>query len=73
MTDIAFSSRNACSDMMTLTLVLTPAKKTFEVMREWRSRYRSRHEQASYTCHERNDLRFPSDEEAEIAKRFWRK
>jgi uncharacterized protein YjiS (DUF1127 family) len=53
-------------------LILAMLRTVFEVAREWRRRYRSRCELASYAHHERSDLGFAADLDAEIAKPFWR-
>ena len=73
MTDIAYSSRSAYSENATLTAILTMAKTAIEVVRRWRHNYRSRRELAMYSHHERNDLSFAADVDAEIAKPFWKK
>ena len=73
MTDVAFSSRSAFSEKATLNMILAMAKMIVEVVREWRHRYRSRQELAMYSHHERNDLSFATDVDAEIAKPFWKK
>ena len=73
MTDIAYSRRSAYSENATLTAILTMAKTAIEVVRRWRHNYRSRRELAMYSHHERNDLSFAADVDAEIAKPFWKK
>jgi uncharacterized protein YjiS (DUF1127 family) len=40
---------------------------------EWRDRYRSRLELASYSHEQRKDLGFSADLDREIAKLFWNK
>ena len=73
MTDITFIGRNGLHGRPTLSLVVTPAKTAFEVLREWQRRYRSRQELALFSYHERNDLPFPDAVDAEIAKPFWKR
>jgi len=73
MPDIAYRSRSASAKNSTLTVILAMAKMSSAVVREWRRRSRSRRELASYSYHERNDLPFAADVDAEIAKPFWRK
>jgi hypothetical protein len=48
MTDITLIGRSGLHDRPTLSLIVTPAKTTFEVLREWRRRYRSRQELAQF-------------------------
>jgi uncharacterized protein YjiS (DUF1127 family) len=72
MTDIAFISRNGLHDRPTLSLIVTPVRTAFEVLREWRRRYRSRQELALFSRHERNDFSLSGDVDAEIAKPFWK-
>jgi uncharacterized protein YjiS (DUF1127 family) len=55
------------------TRILTTAAAAFAVLREWRHRFRSRRELASYSYYERNDLGFAAEVDAEIAKPFWKK
>jgi len=73
MTDIGLIGRNGLHDRCTLSLIVTPAKMTFEVLREWRRRYRSRQELALFSYHERNDLPFLGAVDAEVAKPFWKR
>jgi uncharacterized protein YjiS (DUF1127 family) len=73
MTDIAYSSRSTSPEKATLTSILVMANTIVEIVREWRHRCRSRRELALYSYHERNDLSFAADVDAEIAKPFWRK
>ena len=73
MPDIAYRSRSASAENTTLTAILAMAKMAGAVVREWRRRYRSRRELALYSYHERNDLPFAADVDAEITKPFWRK
>lgn len=48
------------------------AAAAFATLREWRHNYRSRRELAMYSRHERYDLNFCGDVDAEIAKPFWK-
>ena len=73
MTDIAFSGRHSPSHDATPISVFAPVKKGLEVLREWRRRHRTRQELALYSYHERNDLPFAGDVDAEIAKPFWKR
>ena len=73
MTDIAYSSRSGSSEQATLTVILAMAKTVMEAVRNWHHNYRSRRELAMYPHHERNDLNFAAEVDAEIAKPFWRK
>ena len=43
------------------------------VLREWRQNRRERRELASFFAHERYELSFIGDVDAEIAKPFWKK
>ncbi|MEJ2377459.1 MAG: DUF1127 domain-containing protein [Pseudolabrys sp.] len=52
-------------------LILVWAKMAFEVVREWRRRYRSRRELALLSYHERDDIG-AGNANAELAKPFWR-
>jgi uncharacterized protein YjiS (DUF1127 family) len=70
MVDITFSSRNG-SHKPAQILILVWAKVAFDVVREWRRRYRSRGELASLSYHERDDIG-AGDANAELAKPFWR-
>jgi uncharacterized protein YjiS (DUF1127 family) len=72
MTDIAYGSRGASTEKATLDTILALARRTVDVLREWRHRYRSRLELASYSYNERSDLGFAADLDAEIEKPFWR-
>ena len=45
----------------------------YAILREWRHNYRSRRELAAYSHHERKDLQFSAEVDAEIVKPFWRK
>ena len=51
----------------------TIATSACALIGEWRRRYRSRWELASYSFDQRNDLGFAVDLDTEIAKPFWRK
>lgn len=73
MTDLVYSRRSACSKKATLSAIVAMAKMAVEIVREWRHRYRSRRELALYSYHERKDLGFAADIDAEIARPFWRK
>jgi uncharacterized protein YjiS (DUF1127 family) len=73
MTDIALIGRNDSYDKRPLSLIITPAKTAFEVLREWRRRYRTRQELALFSYHERNDVPFAGDVDGEITKPFWKK
>ena len=53
--------------------ILTIAAAACAVLREWRHNYRSRRELASYSRHERHDLSFLGEVDAEISKPFWKK
>jgi uncharacterized protein YjiS (DUF1127 family) len=72
MSNVAWS-RSASYEKAALNAILATAKMAVEVVREWRHRYRSRRELALYSYHERNDLWFAAEVDAEIAKPFWRK
>ena len=70
MTDIALHHhRNSAAASNPILALL---RRTAVVVREWRRRYRSRCELASYSRHERADLGFAAQLDAEIAKPFWR-
>lgn len=70
MTDAALSSRQPGTS--TLTDILGAyAKSVRAVLREWRRRSRSRWELSNY-YHERNDLGFAPELDAELSKPFWR-
>jgi uncharacterized protein YjiS (DUF1127 family) len=73
MTHIAYGSGGASAGKVTLDAILAPANMALDVLREWRRRHRSRLELASYSYHERNDLGFSADWDAEIQKPFWSK
>ena len=73
MTDIAYSFRSSSPKGATLASITAMAKMAVEVLREWRHCYRSRRELAMYSYHERSDLGFSADADAEISKPFWRK
>lgn len=73
MTHIAYGSGGASAGKATLYAFLALAEMAVDVLREWRRRYRSRLELASYSYHERNDIGFSADWDAEIQKPFWRK
>jgi uncharacterized protein YjiS (DUF1127 family) len=74
MSDIAYPCRSSSfPKRTTLASITAMSKMVVAVMREWRRRYRSRQELASYSSHERNDLRFAADVDAEISKPFWKK
>jgi len=73
MTDIALFGRNGSYDKRPLFLIVTLATTAFEVLGEWRRRYRTRQELAQYSYRERNDVPFASDVDAEIAKPFWKR
>ena len=73
MTDIVFSDRQTSAVRATPNTLLLVIKATIGVAREWRRRYRSRCELASYAYYERSDLGFAAELDAEIAKPFWRK
>ena len=72
MTDNAYGSRGASTGIATLNTILGLAERTVDVLREWRQRYRSRLELASYSYDERSDLGFAAELGAEIEKPFWR-
>ena len=72
MTDIAYGNRGASTGKSTLDTISTLAERTVDVLREWRQRYRSRLELASYSYNERGDLGFAAELDAEIEKPFWR-
>ena len=72
MTDFAYGSRGASTGKATLDTILALAKRSVDVLREWRHRYRSRLELALYSYDERNDLGFAAELDAEIEKPFWR-
>jgi uncharacterized protein YjiS (DUF1127 family) len=62
------------SPIRTLTIGIgTICTSACALIREWRRRYRSRWELASYSFDQRNDLGFAADLDTEIAKPFWRK
>src|SRR5262245_61374939 len=48
------------------------AKSAVALIREWHRRYRSRLELAAYGHHERGDLGYAAELDAEVAKPFWR-
>jgi pimeloyl-ACP methyl ester carboxylesterase/uncharacterized protein YjiS (DUF1127 family) len=73
MTDIVSHGHNAAREQPTVNLILATVRIVTEVLREWRRRYRSRWELAQYAYHERSDLGFARELDAEIAKPFWRK
>jgi uncharacterized protein YjiS (DUF1127 family) len=73
MTHIALIGHNGYYDKRPLFLVGVRAKTAFEVLGEWRRRYRTRQELAQYSYHERNDLSVAGDVDAEIAKPFWKR
>jgi uncharacterized protein YjiS (DUF1127 family) len=73
MTEITFSGHHSPSQHARPTLAFPLAKKGLEVLREWRRRYRSRQELAQYSYHEREDLPFSDEVDAEIAKPFWKR
>ena len=60
------------------TSTLTDLAKPFAaglcaLLREWHRRSRSRFELSNYSHHERADLGFAAELDAEISKPFWRK
>ncbi len=70
MTNAVLSSRQHGTS--TLTDVLgTFAKSAWAVLRDWRRRSRSRWELSTY-YHERKDLGFAPELDAELSKPFWR-
>ena len=73
MTDIVSHAHGAVREQPTLNFNLAKARIVTEVLREWRRRYRSRWELAQYAYHERSDLGFAPELDAEITKPFWRK
>jgi uncharacterized protein YjiS (DUF1127 family) len=73
MTDVACTNRSACTAAPMSTSFLAALKVAVAVVQDWRRRYRSRYELASYSQNERRDLGFAADLDAEIAKPFWRK
>jgi uncharacterized protein YjiS (DUF1127 family) len=72
MTDISYSRHSVHIESATLTAIVTVAKTAIEVVRRWRQNYRSRRELAMYSHHERSDLNFACDVDAELAKPFWK-
>lgn len=73
MIDIAFVGRNGSYDKRPLPLIVSLARTAWEVLNEWRRRYRTRQELALYSYHERNDFPFAGNIDAEIAKPFWKR
>jgi uncharacterized protein YjiS (DUF1127 family) len=77
MTDISYSNQSISSENATQTTILDIAKamanSTAETLSEWRHNYRSRRELAAYSRHERCDIGYASNIDAEIAKPFWKK
>jgi uncharacterized protein YjiS (DUF1127 family) len=71
MTDVAYRCSSPSPKGATLTAITAMAKMAIKVIGEWRHRYRSRRELALYSYHERSDLSFAADVEAEISKPFW--
>ena len=52
--------------------VVAAVLSVFAVVGEWRRRARSRAELAMYSQHERGDLGYAAELDAEIEKPFWR-
>ena len=73
MTHIAYGIGGASVRKATSDAILASAKMTVDVLGEWWRRYRSRLELASYSYHQRKDLGFSPELDAEIQKPFWRK
>jgi len=73
MTDIVLSDRQIRTIRSIPNSFLRAIRAAIGVAREWRRRYRSRCELASYAYYERSDLGFAAELDAEIAKPFWRK
>ena len=49
------------------------ATRLWLLLREWHRRSRSRFELSNYSYHERADLGFAAELDAELSKPFWRK
>jgi len=76
MSDTVFFSQTALRASFAKAVgvqLLTLAAAGCEILREWRHNYRSRRELASLARHERYDLNFSGEVDAEIAKPFWKK
>ena len=73
MTDANLASRSPYLTSTLANLVGAFAASILALLREWRRRSRSRWELSSYSYHERADLGFAPEFDAELTKPFWRK
>jgi uncharacterized protein YjiS (DUF1127 family) len=76
MSDTVFftgTAPHASSFKASAARIATLVESTCATLSEWRHRYRSRRELAQYSRHQRNDLCFSAEVDAEIAKPFWSK
>jgi uncharacterized protein YjiS (DUF1127 family) len=73
MTDATLASRSPRHTSTLANLVGAFAASVWALLREWRRRARSRWELSSYSYHERADLGFAAELDAELTKPFWKK
>jgi uncharacterized protein YjiS (DUF1127 family) len=73
MTDATLASRSPHHVSMLANLAGAFAASMWALLREWHRRSRSRWELSTYSYHERADLGFAAELDAELTKPFWRK
>ena len=73
MTDATLASRSPHHVSMLANLAGAFAASMWALLREWHHRSRSRWELSTYAYHERADLGFAAELNAELTKPFWRK
>ena len=67
-------ARRRMQHTSTLAYLAGPfATGLWTLLREWHRRSRSRFELSNYSYHERADLGFAAELDAELSKPFWRK
>ncbi len=73
MTNAILASRGPHHVSMPANLARAFAASIWALLREWHRRSRSRWELSTYSYHERADLGFAAELDAELTKPFWRK
>jgi len=73
MTDATLASRSPHQTSTPANLAGAFVAAIWALLSEWRRRSRSRWELSTYAHHERADLGFGAELDAELTKPFWRK
>jgi len=71
MSDITFSRRAVPATLSMRNAIVEAGTTIGRVARQWLHNYRSRRELATYSRHERADLNFAAEADAELIKPFW--